>query len=160
VPKGPLTLDLFNTRLGKHFVHVLDWDRFLICFKCSMRVIFLCRVEIIGGFLLGLGFFFPEVFHGVLEVFDFFSELIFVISGDKFELIFLFLYWVSEHIKFLPVLINTLVEGIFLNFIDNGRDVRLNVIPHIKNLFKILIQIIHLNMCKLDVLFFFLTQII
>jgi hypothetical protein len=66
---------------------------------------------------------------------------------------------VSEHVNLLPILINTLVEGIFLNFIDNGRDVGLDVLPHVKDLFKILIQIIHLNMCKLDVLFFFLTQV-
>ena len=48
-----------------------------------MRVIFLCGVELVGGLLLGLGFFFPEFFHGILEILDFFSELILIIICNK-----------------------------------------------------------------------------
>ena len=124
-----------------------------------MRVIFLCGVELVGGLLLGLGFFFPEFFHGILEILDFFSELILIIICNKLDLIFLFLNRMRKHIKFLPVLINTLIKRLLLNFIHNRRYIRLNILPHIKYLLKIFIQIIHLNMRQLYIFFLFLTQI-
>jgi hypothetical protein len=96
-------------------------------------IFFLWRVKFVVRLKLRLSLFFPEVFHGILKVLNFFPELIFLVSGDKFELVLLFFNRMSEHVEFLPILINTLVERIFLNFIDYGRNIGLNVLPHVKN---------------------------
>ena len=141
-------------------MHVLHRNWFLVGLKIVL-ILFLLVVELIDlGFLLLLNFLFPKVFHGIFKVLNFFSELIFFIRGHKFEFIFFFFDRVGKHVELLPVLFNTLIELILFDFINNGGDVGFNVFPHVKDFLKVFIQVVDLDMCQLDVLFFLLTQIL
>ncbi len=159
VPESPLALSLFDAGLWQHFVHILDWDWLFIVLKVVLSGFFFRRVELVSDFGLRLSFFFPQIFHCCFEVFNLFSQLVFLVCGDKLKFIFFFFNRMCEHAELLPVLVDTVVESFFFDIVDDWRDVWLDIISHVKNFLKVFIQVIHLNVCKLNVLVFFLTQI-
>lgn len=79
--EGPLTLSLLNTAFWKHLMHIFYRYRFL---TFSITFFILSFIDMIISIVLLrlVNLFFPEIFHSVLEILNFFSQLILFIRSN------------------------------------------------------------------------------